>query len=361
MRCYISTYGNSDFILETLDGKQWDLASNTTDGSFTIYQPSTSQIRFAVSNSGNVGIGTVTPSNTLHVIGSISASTSSTATNNSVIINGGNTTTAASTNVNRLRFGGSDINADYFTIQGPYNADYLTINTGKVGIGTTNPATLLSVYKSTSSGSYGGYTTAEVNNPNTSGDANAAFVLRSGTVTAAGVSGAVGGLYSKATNNANQYIWLRSFSSSYPVYIGTNQSDLAIVNGNVLIGQTDQSMSYKLNVKGSVRADKVTVNTSGADFVFDSSYKLMSLDTLNTFVQKNHHLPGISPASEMQKDGIDLGENQTKLLQKIEELTLYIIELKKENTEIQKENREIKEELKKNFSKEIIMLYTKPK
>jgi hypothetical protein len=101
-------------------------------------------------------------------------------------------------------------------------------------------------------------------------------------------------------------------------------------NGNVLIGQSTQvNSTYLLDVNGNVRADKVVVNTSGADFVFDSSYNLLSLSEVENFIHQNHHLPQIASAKEMQNEGVDLGENQTKLLQKTEELTLYIIDQNK--------------------------------
>jgi len=102
--------------------------------------------------------------------------------------------------------------------------------------------------------------------------------------------------------------------------------------GNVLIGKTSQTNTgYMLDINGNVRANKVTINTTGADFVFEPTYKLLSLSELETFIQSNHHLPGIASAAQMQKDGLELGESQTNLLQKIEELTLYSIEQDKNN------------------------------
>jgi len=101
--------------------------------------------------------------------------------------------------------------------------------------------------------------------------------------------------------------------------------------GNVLIGQTTQSnASYILDVKGSVRANTITVNVTGADFVFAPSYKLLTLPELNNFIQKNQHLPEIASAKDMQTNGLDVGDNQIKLLQKVEELTLYLIEKDKQ-------------------------------
>jgi hypothetical protein len=103
-------------------------------------------------------------------------------------------------------------------------------------------------------------------------------------------------------------------------------------NGNILIGKTSQdNTSYKLDVAGKIRADEVVVNTTGADFVFDPGYKLPTLSELETYIKENNHLPEIASATEMKENGVSVSEMQTKLLQKIEELTLYVIELKKEN------------------------------
>jgi len=132
----------------------------------------------------------------------------------------------------------------------------------------------------------------------------------------------------------------------------TDLSDIRLSiqpNGNVLIGKTTQTnVNYKLDVAGHIRAEKLVVNTTGADFVFDSTYKLPSLVEVEQFIQKNKHLPKIASANEMQTNGLDVGENQTKLLQKIEELTLYIIELDKKVAAQKKELEGLKRKRKFN-------------
>lgn len=101
-------------------------------------------------------------------------------------------------------------------------------------------------------------------------------------------------------------------------------------NGNILIGKTTQQNEiYKLDIVGSVRANEMTINSDGADFVFEDDYELMSLKEVEDFINKNKHLPEIEPASLMQSEGINIGKINTQLLQKIEELTLYIIEQNK--------------------------------
>ncbi|WP_426483554.1 hypothetical protein [Flavobacterium sp. 2] len=105
-----------------------------------------------------------------------------------------------------------------------------------------------------------------------------------------------------------------------------NQNQLYLnSNGNVGIGTT--TSTSKLTVAGNIasREVKVTVD-AGADFVFENDYNLPSLDYLNKFIKENKHLPEIASAEEMKKDGINLSEMNIKLLQKIEEMTLYMIE-----------------------------------
>ncbi|HEX2920403.1 MAG TPA: pyocin knob domain-containing protein [Bacteroidales bacterium] len=95
--------------------------------------------------------------------------------------------------------------------------------------------------------------------------------------------------------------------------------------GNIGIGNTAPG-NYRLNVSGKIRADEIVVNTEGADFVFQPEYKLSDLSEVEKYINENDHLPDIPSAEEMKTDGMSMSEMQTKLLQKIEELTLYIIE-----------------------------------
>ncbi|CAH0336540.1 hypothetical protein FVB9288_02246 [Flavobacterium sp. CECT 9288] len=115
-------------------------------------------------------------------------------------------------------------------------------------------------------------------------------------------------------------------------------------NGNVGIGTTNPTS--KLTVAGNINSREVKVSVdAGADFVFDKDYALPSLQEVEKFVTKNKHLPEIASAKEMQKEGINLSEMNIKLLQKIEELTLYVIEqekrLKNQHDQIEKNNKTV--------------------
>ncbi|MDR2834765.1 MAG: tail fiber protein, partial [Bacteroidales bacterium] len=109
------------------------------------------------------------------------------------------------------------------------------------------------------------------------------------------------------------------------------------ITGNVGIGIQNTS-NYKLKVKGEINSDEVTVeNTANwPDFVFDENYKKQSLSEIEDFIKANKHLPNVPSACEVEENGIQLGEMNKILLQKIEELTLQMIDLKKEIDEIKK-------------------------
>ncbi len=103
-------------------------------------------------------------------------------------------------------------------------------------------------------------------------------------------------------------------------------------SGYVGIGTT--SPDYKLDVNGTIRAKEIKVETGWSDFVFEDNYQLMSLNKLAEHIKKEKSLPGIPTEKEVLEGGVNLGEMQAKLLEKVEELTLYVIELKKENEEL---------------------------
>lgn len=117
-------------------------------------------------------------------------------------------------------------------------------------------------------------------------------------------------------------------------------------DGKVSIGldptlSTTFNGDYKLYVGQGILTEKLKValkNTADwADYVFDKDYQLMPLSEVEQFVKEHHHLPGVPSAEEVKESGIDVATMDAKLLEKIEELTLHVIELEKKCNELKKE------------------------
>lgn len=115
-----------------------------------------------------------------------------------------------------------------------------------------------------------------------------------------------------------------------------------IIVGTPSVGLTIPS-GYSMAVGGGLITEKVRVATTGttfwADFVFDKSYKLRTLGELAQYIQLNKHLPDVPSTADVNKEGIDLAQTQAILLQKIEELTLYVIQ---QNKRIEILNKKVK-------------------
>ena len=131
----------------------------------------------------------------------------------------------------------------------------------------------------------------------------------------------------------------------------TNSVDRMFINaiGNVGIGTNNIPSQYKLAVAGSIISQEVTVKLQSAwpDYVFANDYKLPSLKEVEKQIKENGHLANIPSAEEVSENGIELGEMNKKLLEKVEELTLYTIQQEKaienQNEKIDKQEKELKE------------------
>ncbi|MCL1942162.1 MAG: hypothetical protein FWF54_01235 [Candidatus Azobacteroides sp.] len=112
-------------------------------------------------------------------------------------------------------------------------------------------------------------------------------------------------------------------------------------NGNVGIGTS--APTNKLEVNGTIRAKEVKIELNNwADHVFEPAYRLPSLKEVENHIQEHGHLPGIPTQAEVEADGIDLGSMNVKLLQKIEELTLYMIEQNRKIENLETELKQLK-------------------
>lgn len=122
------------------------------------------------------------------------------------------------------------------------------------------------------------------------------------------------------------------------VKTGTSKFDHDVfIDTNLCIGTssyTDGATTYKLSVKGKVRAEEVKVYNTWADYVFNPSYELPSLVEVENYIAKNGHLQNVPSAKEITQNGLELGEMAKIQQEKIEELTLYLIQQNKEIQEL---------------------------
>lgn len=223
---------------------------------------------------------------------------------------------------------------------------------GNVGIGTVSPTTSFDVY-TTYSGGYGFTPALKVrNNTGTKFLVTDDYVaigmseseLQSGNggplVVKGGATFQVDN-YAKGINidpsNCQLSVWnptAQYLSIVFPIRI---LGDLTVQTGDLLMYSS--GLKGKFTQDGKIWAQEIVVQATDPwpDFVFNSEYKSMPLNELEKFVKTNNHLPDVPSACEVAENGVNLTKMDASLLQKIEELTLYIIELKKEIETIKSE------------------------
>ena len=241
--------------------------------------------KMSLSNDGKLGLGVATPSSSIDVMA------------NSV--NGGE---------HLVKFKVTDASNDYMTIQNNTGAGGQFIPS-IVGFHESDNRLALRLTASTSSSEDNG------NNPLMVFD-------------------------SRVNNSGTQ-----STISTRPLFQWSNYSDAKMTmlpNGSLGLGTTATG-SHRLAVEGSIGAREIKVEATGwSDFVFYDDYILPTLEEVENHIKVKGHLKDIPSAKEVEKNGIYLGEMDSKLLQKIEELTLYTIQQEKKINKLEKENESLK-------------------
>ncbi|MFC1617354.1 hypothetical protein ACFL2K_03950 [Candidatus Margulisiibacteriota bacterium] len=273
---------------------KWAISNGHTGDALTFYDYANAKVRMLINTDGNIGIGIANPTARFE-------------------INDKSNLRFAMHTTNPYIKAGTGQNI----ILGDRDTDVMTIkHNGNVGIGTTNPQSILDI----------------VNERHSNIRINSGINYQSWLLFSRGGQG------KWAISNGHT-------GDALTFYDYANAKVRMLINtaGNVGIGTTPPKPGYKLTVNGGIYAESirvrndVAVNTltlqpkTWSDFVFEDDYNLMPLAEVENKIKKQKHLPGIPSEAEVKKNGVSVGEMQAKLLQKIEELTLYVIELKKEN------------------------------
>jgi hypothetical protein len=286
----------------------------------------TEQMR--IKGMGNVGIGTNNPTSKLEVFGNsgegISVNSGSQAlTIKTNLFAGGmiGTTTAANINLIASNNIGATLKPD-----------------GNFGIGTTNPTTaglVVNKIVGNTNAIFGGNSTGvslQSSYPGVGFNTyynGGSIMIGNGGAGYVGADPTTGRIIIASTNvnsTAGQYNGLFEKMSI------TNDGTVSLGSSNLGAENNSLGAGYKLKVFGKIISEEVRVQlkTAWPDYVFEKNYKKLSLNELEKYIDEHKHLPNIPSATEIEKDGQHLGEIQRKMLEKIEELSLYVIELKKE-------------------------------
>ncbi|NII83292.1 MULTISPECIES: hypothetical protein [unclassified Pedobacter] len=223
---------------------------------------------------------------------------------------------------------------------------YINPQGGKVGIGTFYPTELFNVNGNThldrlrlGNAVFSSNSRNSINSFNTGQDA----ALQVGWIAAD---------FGGSDNLSDRMVIGSGFGGK--TIIGTHNYNLTQWGGDLIINPTGSKVGIgttnptdMLTVAGKIGAREIKVSTNaGADFVFEADYKLTDLTELEKFVKTNKHLPEIPTAKQMVDNGVNLGELNIKLLQKVEELTLHLIEEHNKTVVQEKEMDELKTLLK---------------
>jgi hypothetical protein len=272
----------------------------------------TPDLDMVITQGGNVGIGIDVPEARLQIVGTDFVSE----TGNGFFQVGNPNSTHLRMDNNEILARNGDNPSLLYLQYWSGNLSLCDDDNGRVGIGTTSPVAKVQITDG-----------ADVN-------------LSSG-----------GQLVLGPSNNANlamdgNEIQARNNGAASTLYLQNSGGDVLLVpyeTGQVGIGVTSSanmpSNDYLLAVDGKIISEEVRVEVSGSwpDYVFDADYPLTPLEELENQITEQGHLPGIPSSSQVADEGILLGDMQRALLEKVEELTLYVIELKKEIEELKGE------------------------
>jgi len=323
-------FGDVNYFGQYLDGIifQMEDANGTggnTDGGFVFrgYTPKDEKFKewMTIKTGGKVGIGTLTPSENLSVFGNAARLSVTGVSGNSAILMGNqnsggvnNPSVIWAANGNLFFGGGNSWNRG-----GTLSTTMTVADNSNVGIGITNPASKLEV-----NGDISLARTHKIKFLETVGGDDRAYIRSSDC---------------GPGEDCNSL-----------VFAVNRDDEILFIKGNKTVGiGTNDTKGFKLGVNGKIAATEVKVATyaNWPDFVFKKDYNLPSLKDVENHIKTKGHLANIPSAKQVEKGGFFLGQMDAKLLQKIEELTLYTIQQEKDLEEQDKRNMKQESRMKK--------------
>lgn len=300
------------------------LSSIRGDGKISFHTNNGGSVEEAmhINKFGNVGIGT-TPATKLHVAGSSIFEgnldvRSSDGNQSGTLGTTGEAGPANGISLTSNRGAGKIVFNTMVYGSGTIN-EAMRIQDGKVGIGTTNPSHKLSVNGNLFSGSH---------------DMSGQLSVNNGSIYTSG---------QRSTHSQGAHLEWNKGGGDGRTYI-LNQKGGGF--GGIVFGEVDGANGYTktalldANGKFWCREVEVTINNF-PDYVFAPDYELMTLEDVEAFIKENGHLPNVPSACEVEEDGIGLGEMNRILLEKVEELTLHLIEKEAELRQIRNDINEL--------------------
>lgn len=316
---------NGKILVGTANGVLADLTVNT-DGTQEIFRGRVNNTtNFIIDENGNVGMGNQNPTERLVVDGNASFQDSVYVDK---LLGVGTTSPTYSVDIDSDLSRAMDINNTYTGTTTKYG---IRNDVDAGGTGTR----------------YGLYNNVTAN----SADNSSTYGVRS-IATGNGNAGSVYGVYSSVSTSGtgNRYAIYGSATTTDP-NPGVTRSWAGYFSGNtyfsgdVRMGVLDDVAGYKLAVDGDVICEELKVQDSGSwpDYVFASDYDLRSLEDVEAHIQAKSHLPGVPNAATVEEEGIKIGQMQKLLMEKVEELTLYMIDADKRIKALEAENAQLKE------------------
>jgi hypothetical protein len=272
-----------------------------------------------IAATGNVGIGTNTPSTKLHIDGDITISALANEKGDQIVT--------------------SDRNGKLLLVPANASGDNLGnhIATSNLAMGVYSLRNEMGGPQLRDNGTW--------YNPGLVFDHNNSMVLETGkkaVFTAVAATNNTAGLWAANWGSGGYGLVLNADNSTGGIYYDNNNPKLSIGLNNSKVGIgliPPKDGTFRLYVEGGILAEevKVMLKSTWPDYVFTTDHKLPGIHEVSDFIEANGHLPGVPSAATVAAEGIELGQMNALLLTKIEELTLYMIELKKENESIQRQ------------------------